>query len=263
MKLTHVIGLAFLLSLWAMPLTAQEEKRGDLWEVQVLEVDPAKVMEFETMVKKIVQLANTNKVSPDYSWHFWSEGLNYIVANPLPNFASFDDPSAWMRQFGEEGSQQLAELFPRMEKEVGLRGTSREILEVVPTWNHTPENMGEFGYGTLYSFWVKPGHNEAFSELAGDFAKAWKQMEYPYMVSGYRTHFGNTAKVDFVVFYDHPAKFMGEHGFSETAQRAGQGEHYEKLLGKLMQHIDNMEISHMRYHPDLSYTGPGNASTSN
>lgn len=264
MKLNYLFFLgAFLcLCLSATSLTAQEEEQGQLWEVQALQIAPDKAMKFETMVNDIVQLAAAQKVSSDYRWHFWSEGFNYTVVNPVANFAAFDDPEAWMRQFGEEGGKKLGELFQRMEQEVGMHAGTREVIEQVPAWTYSPAEMKDFTYGTLYSFWVKPGQGEAFSELAGEFAKAWKDMKYPYLVSGYRTHMGDVGKVDFVVFYDDPAKFMGDNSFSKVAERAGHGDHYQKLLGKLTMHIDDMRISYMQYHPKMSYMGVPEASVS-
>ena len=262
MKPKEIIALLAIGCLMAGTALAQQEQqeRGQLWELEVLEVPPEKAMTFEEGVKEVVKLAGEHGVGSDYAWHFWSHGFDYLIASPISDFAAFDDPMAWMRQFGEEGGKELGEVFKRMDEEVGVKASTREIREQVPGWTYKLEGVPQHTYSTLYTFRLKPGKAEAFGDLAAEFVQAWTDMDYPYAISGFRTHFGNVGKVDFLIFYDDPSAFWGENSFEKVAERAGHAERYQQLLGKLAQHIDDMEVSLVEYHPELSYSGPATGS---
>lgn len=256
MKPKPIIALLAICCLTAGTALAQNNERGQLWKVEVLEVPPDKAMTFEEGAKEIVKLAGEQDVGSDYAWHFWSDGFDYVVVNEIPDFAAFDDPTAWMRQFGEEGGKQLGEVFKRMDEEVGVKASMREIIEQVPEWTYEPEGAPQPAYGTLYTFRLKPGKAEAFGDLAAEFVQAWTDMDYPYAIHGHRTHLGDVGKVDFLIFYDDRSAFMGENNVEKVAERAGHAERYQQLLGKLTQHIDDMEMSLVEYHPEMSYSGP-------
>ena len=256
MNLKHIIPLLLSCLVITFTALAQEQERGQLLELSMMQIAPDKVVQFEEMAKETVALAQQNKIAADYGWNMLSDGFTYILVNRLANMATLDDPMMWMSQFTEENQQKLGEIFQKMDKAGVVQSSNRVLVEQLPSWSYAPKTPGQGGFATVYTFKVKPGHMAAFEALPAEFIKVYQEMNYPYEMDGHRTHFGETNKFDFVFFYDDRSKFMGENDPVQFAQRAGKGEQYQQLLAQLREHIDGMEVRHPVHHPELSYWGP-------
>lgn len=235
-----------------------QEERGPLWEVQVLEVPPARVRAFQDAARGIVESATRAGVGADYGWHMWSSGFDYVVASPISSFAAFDDPEAWMRQFGEEEGGRLREIFAQMENEIGVRPTSREVLEMVPAWTYDATDSPAPRFGAMYTLTLAPGSYEAFDALLPELVALIQEMGYRYDILGYRTHFGDVGNVHFLIPHDNPASFFGDESFEAAASRADRVDRYHTLLRRLNETIDDLEMNLYEYHADLSYTAAAN-----
>ena len=248
-----------LAALVAGPTHAQESEaeRGQLWEVVHMEVPPEKGPAYEEVIQDLVQLAGEQGVGPDYAWHYWANGFDYLMAYPMENFSAFDDPMAFVRQLGEEGGQRLEALHRRIHDEAGAKPTRIEVHEAVPGWGYEPEGgwPDSLTYAMRYTFELKPERMDAVGELAKEFVGAWEAMDYPHPISGYRTWIGEVDKVRFLFFIDDPSAFMGSESPMAVAERAGQGERYGALLEEMATYIEAMEEDLIAYRPEMSYTG--------
>ncbi len=241
---------------------AQESERGQLWEVQTLEVMPGDIPAFQEIAAEIVAASGMANMSADYGWYFWSYDNHFVLSSPAESMADYDDPGDWMRQFAEneEAQKKVQAAFQRMEKDVQVRPLRREVLEEVTGWVYEAENAPETGGGMLYTFREKPGEYEAFNAVMDDYAKFWGKINYPYDVYAYRPMMGEVGVTHVLIPYDNRSMFYGENSIEGVAERAGMSDMNNELLGRLMQSVESWESQDMTFHLDMSYTGPSTGS---
>jgi len=254
-SLTLLFALALAL---AGPLSAQEGL-GQLWEVQTIEVRPDHIDEFMEVVGKIHQAAEASSLAGEYGWHIWVDGFDVIIASPASNMASFDDPTAWVREFqGTPGEAILNEAMEAM-GDIAATPASREIWEVVEDWSWSPETapFEQPGHAELFEFWVRPGKMEEFQEVAKEIAAFAGRSGGVYPMTGYRFQFGEVGRAAFIVFLDDWASYYGPNSMESRIAGTPAAAEWEDILTRLRDCITDFDKTQIDYVADLSYTGPG------
>jgi hypothetical protein len=257
MKVRFSALLTALALLVVSPLYAQEEM-GQLWDVQTVKVRPDHMDEFMGAVGKIYQAAEASDLSAEYGWHIWVDGFDVVIASPTPNMAAFDDPMAWMRQFeGTPGQEALNEAMEMM-GDIAAQPVSREVWEVVDDWSYSPETppFERPGHAELFEFWMKPGMQEDFQELAKEIAAFVGEHGAGYPMTGYRFQFGDVGRAAFIVFLDDWGAYYGPNAMDKKIAGTPAEEEWEAIMTRFRDCITDFEKTQIDYVPDLSYTGP-------
>jgi hypothetical protein len=245
----------------ALPATVYaQEEGGQLWDVQVMSVQPADMMEFMATAGRVKAAAEAANLGAEYGWYLWVRGFDVAIASMAPNMATFDDPEAWMRAFqGTPGEAMVQEAMNKFMTQISIQSGEREALQEVPAWSYEPATPAfetpSFAY--RHDFWIAPGKGDAFDQVARKIAAFSKANEGHYPVTAYRTRFGDTGRVTFLVFVDNWADFYGENSMERKIQGTPSAQEWEGILGELFDCLSAYEGSQMEYHAELSYTGPG------
>jgi hypothetical protein len=133
------------------------------------------------------------------------------------------------------------------------------VFEHVEAWSYAPADstFEEPSFAERHDFWVKPGMNEAFEEVVKSIMAFQAELGSPYPVNGYRTQFGDTGRITFLVTNDGWADFYGKNSMEARLEATGKGAKWEAIMAELRDCITAYESSHMEYIADLSYSRPG------
>ena len=256
MNLKFVFSLVFSLGLFAGLSTAQDSQPGQLLEIQQMEVQPEQIGTFVQIAVEIAEIAKASKLPAKHSFHFWSAGNDFYVASPHANFAALDSPNAWLDALGEEGKQKVMAAFERLEKEVTMRPVARNFIRENPEWGYQPAEPMPYTAGTLYKFWVKSDQWEAFDAMIDTWQELWKAIDFPYAAAAYQPQTGEGGTVEVMIFHDGLANYMGVNSAGALARKAGKQELRQKAQQELNSCINDLEMTHMTFHPNMSYSGP-------
>lgn len=248
-----ILGLLFAGIAFPVSAMAQDgPQRGQLMELTTFNVEPSQAPAFEAAVKQVVKAATDAKAKS--AWHFWTEGWRYVLAYPVPNFAYFDDPLAFQKQFagtpGEAGFQQAMQEMTAL----AVRVSSTELVESVPGWEYEPATAPQqFYFGQVHEFWVKPGKNEQFNALVKEIMAFFAEVGYSYEVIGHRVHFGDPGRAAFITLVDDMSEYYGAKSLERLAQQRGAAQKWQGLVGRLAALIDRSDDTSIRYRSDLSF----------
>lgn len=256
MKSRLIVG-ALLLPL-LVPLTgaAQEgSERGQLFWVETIEVQPSDAMGYEAVVAKVVKAAGEAGLSTDYKWAFWRDLYTYTLVFPISNFAYWDDPNQWERQFeGTPGEQALEDAFAEFST-LNARTVSSEVIEEVADWSYAPAAAvaDELNLAHVDELWIKPGKQQEFGELIEEFGAFFGEVGYRYPVDGHRVHFGDTGRAIFVTFYDSKEAYYGANSLDRLIAEKGAGEKWGDLLERLSAVMVGMEHGDAEMQAGMTY----------
>ena len=228
--------------------------REQLLEIQVMSVHPSAVDAFEVAVAKMVATAEAAGLDGAFGWQTWTDFFEYTVVSSHENFAEFDDPEAWVRQF--TGTEQESTVLAALEgfEALNVRALSRDVIEAESGWSYAPETVIEQASGAeIIEVWITPGKFEAFDEVTARAVAFYEQVGYPYAFTGYSTHFGNTSRMAFVTFFDDMASYVGDNRIEQLAAAAGRTDEWSDILDDFRQVTDDVQRSFQEYRPDLSY----------
>ncbi len=248
--LTALIAILFI----AVAAPAQEmEERGQLAELVQFRIDPAHTQAWEAAFAKITEAAQTAGLADEERWSVSQDGNEYILYYPVPNMAYFDDPTQFMRKFeGTPGEALLMEGFGEIDAiphQVQL-----EVVEAVPGWAYEPAEPGASHtmFGHVTSFWLKPGMNETFGKLVGEFYGFFEEIGYGYTITGHRVRFGDVQRVDFVSWYDDPGAYHGSQSYMSLVESKEMTERWGELIEKLNETISRVEERNLQWKPEMS-----------
>jgi hypothetical protein len=260
MKTRAILSPLLLLLLLPVAVRAQEEdyQRGKLMYVQTVKVTPAHAAAYEAAVGKIVKAAEMAKLGPGYKWAFMNDMFTYTLVYPFSDFAYWDDPEQWMRQFkGTEGEATLQEAFQEFGK-LDTRVVMSEVVEHVEDWSYQPEKTREDATMAHFTeFWLKSGKEEQFTEVTKEIMGFFKKLGYGYEVSGHRVHFGDTDRRVFVTWYDDRGSFYGANSLDALIEKKGMGEKWGELMSRMSElivdgdHSDSELKQAMTYWPEM------------
>lgn len=254
---------AFLVAALALPVAAlaQEHEQGahkKLVQVITWQVQPDQMDEWEAAIKQIVEAAQAANVSEDYGWSFYSSTSNYTLVYPIANYAYFDDPMQWMRQFeGTEGDAKLKTAMASINS-IDHRVINEEIAEHKLDWSYMPgddfeQKLAEHKFTHIDEFWVRPGKSEEFGEVIKEYVAFFAEIGYGYPILGHEMKFGQSGRAVFVTVVDDLSDFYGASSFQQTAINANATDRMEALWAKLTPTIDKWEHGDETYRPELTY----------
>ena len=249
-------ALAWSVLLLAVPAAAQEEapEFGQLYEIFTWNVPPSVTPEWRRNAAKLVEAAEAANISD--SWYMYSGASSFTLVYPIENYAALDDPMAFMRQFqGTEGEALFQEAMGALQK-LDVRPGMAEIQERVDDWSYEPEGMeAPPSWAHVDDYWVMPGQQEAFGELAEEFVAFLEAIGYPYAVDAHRTHFGKVGRVTVVTFVDDLASFYGENDLRRLVEAAGAEAEWRALVERFAPLVYKIEQRNVRLEPELTYVG--------
>ena len=259
---------ALLIAALAVPAAAlaqeaeYEMKNESLVQVMTWEVAPDQTDEWEAAVKQIVDAAKAANLAHEYGWTFYSHNNDYTLIYPVANFAYFDDPMQWIRQFeGTEGNEALQAAMGTMGT-IDHRVLNEEIAVHKMDWSYMPGDMADFQQKIanhknveVLEFWIRPGKNEEFSGIVKEYMTFFKDIGYAYPIMGHDTKFGQSGRAVFVTTIDDLSEFYGANSFQQTAANANATDRMEELWARFATTIDDWDQTIMRYRPELEYWG--------
>jgi len=239
---------------------AQEPERGQLYDVSVMKVSPDNIDEFMETVGMIRAAAEAADLAPEWGWQIWVSNFEVAVVVPAEDMASFDDEEAWLRAYaGTPGEEMLAEAFGRMEAEVAVLSTTREVWELEEAWSYVPAEGGitALGFAEMFEFWVKPGMQAAFEEVSAEVGEFLGELGGPYPVNAFRPIFGDVGRVVYTAFHDGWADFYGPQSMEAGLAAAGKTGEWEAIMNRYRDCISDSKSSQWAYMADLSYPAAG------
>jgi len=254
---TRAILFSFLTALLvplSLPAQEDEDERGQLLFIQVIDVMPEDVMAYENAMSTVVKAAGAAQLSEGFKWSIWNDDFTYTLVFPIKEYAYFDTPDQWMKQFeGTAGEAVLQEAFQAF-SEVDMRVRSTEIVEHVEDWTYSPPTPVEGAdYAHVHSFRIKPNQDEAFGEVIKDISAFFGDLDYPYALAGHRTHFGDSGLATFVIWHDDPGAYHGANNIDNLVEKKMMGDRWSELMGRLAKTILGSQHGDQEYKPELSY----------
>jgi len=256
---------AFLVAALVLPVAARaqeyEHAQGkEMVQLITWQVQPDQMDEWEAAIKQIVEAAQAANLTEGYGWSFYSGTTDYTLVYPIANYAYFDDPMQWMRQFeGTEGDATLKTAMASINS-IEHRVINEEIAEGKLDWSYMPGDMadfkqkiGEHKFVHLDEFWVRPGKSEEFSEVIKEYMTFFNDIGYAYPIMGHETKFGESGRAVFVTVVDELSDFYGANSFRQTAINADATDRMQALWAKLTPTFDKWERSDKTYEPELTY----------
>ncbi len=251
---------AVFLALAASALPAQESEGGQLWQVRTWRIAPEHVITFTQAIGQMVEAAKQANLAPEWGWVVWSDFPNFTVVNPMPNMAALDDQGAWTRQFEGTPGQATLEAAMQSLEPVISRITEHEIMEPVPAWSYAPEGGADWQTtgAEVLEYWVKPGKMEQFEQHVGEFMAMFKEMNYPYPISGNRVRMGETDKRTWVIFYDSRENYYGKNSTDRLLEQHGLAERWQQNSAGMLSTIADHRNMTLTYAENMSYQPEGN-----
>lgn len=247
--------VAFALALPAI-VSAQEAERGPLFQVITWEVQPDQMDDWKGTVEKIVAAAEAANLSADYKWAFWSSTNHYTLVYPIANFAYFDDPDQWLRQFaGTPGDEMVKTAFAEFANYNAVV-ISEEISERKAAWGYQPAgaSTGFFPHIHLDNFWIRPGQDEAFDALIPEFMAMFEKIGYAYPIFGHMMRFGDTDRAVFVTaITDDLGSYYGPNSLEGAVAAANAGAEWGVLVERLQATIRKWKHSDRDFEPSMTY----------
>jgi hypothetical protein len=257
---TPLIALLALTLIAPQAVQAQEAERGQLYEVAIWKVSPDNIDEFMEAVGMMRAAAVAANLGPEWGWQIWLRDFEVGVVSTVENMAAFDDEGAWMRAYaGTPGEEMLNAAMEKFEAEVTATPASREVWELEEAWSYVPGEAGVevVGFAEMFEFWIKPGMEAAFEELAGEMGGFLTELDGPYPVNGFRTLMGDVAKITFVAQHDGWSDYYGPESLEAGLAESGMGGEWEVLMERLRDCVTESRTSQMTLFADGSYAGPG------
>ena len=245
----------FCLMLATQAVAQEAPERGQLYNVELIKVDPSQVAEFEASVEMFIEAAQQADVSSDFSWYTFVDHFTYAFASPVPDMASFDDPMAMMRQFQDTPGQATLEAAEARFNQLDYQVLSREVYERVADWSYAPENAEQPGFAEVFDVWFKPNKSAEFDAVIKDIVAFFADLGYAYEMSGYRIHFGDSGRASFHFGYASPGPYFGENSLEGLMEEKGAGEEWESLIARFADVVIDEKSFRLMYRPGLSYTG--------
>lgn len=249
----------FLLGFTA-PALAQEEERGQLYEVSIMKINPADIEAFLGIVGKVRAAAEAAGLSAEYGWQTWMRDFEVGIVSTLENMAMLDDEEAWMRAFvGTPGEEMLAAAFAEFETMGAATPLTREVWEHEAAWSYDPADpsITETTNAAVLEFWVKPGMEAEFEEAAAEVGAFLNKLGGPYPINAFRTVMGDVGKVTWATFHDGWADYYGVNSSEAVIAEAGLTEEWQAVVEKFLPCITDSRSSQMEFLADLSYAGTG------
>jgi len=240
----------------ATQAVAQEApERGQLFNVELIKVEPSQAAEFEASIEMFKDAAQQAGISSDFSWFIWVDHFTYALASPVPDMASFDDPMAMMRQFQGTPGQATMEAAEARFNQLDYQVVSREVIERVADWGYAPENAESPGFAEIIDVWFKPNKSAEFDAVIKEIMTFFADLGYPYEVRGYRVHFGDSGRASFHFRYASPGPYFGENSLESLMEEKGGGEEWQSLIARFVDVVIDETSVRWTYRPELSFTG--------
>jgi hypothetical protein len=235
---------------------AQEEgyERGDLLYVQTIKVMPTDARAYEAVMVKMAEAAELAGLSDEYGWTFMNTAFTYTMVFPFEDFAHWDDPQQWLRQFqGTEGEAILQDAIQEFHR-LDTRVAASEVLEHVKEWSYEPEAaVGTMAFANITEFWLKPGREPQYGELVKDVVAVLEEIDYPYAVTGHRVHFGDSGRTVFVTWYDDRASYYGVNSLDRLLIEKEAMGRWGELLSRLPELVLDVSDRDATIKPRMSY----------
>ncbi len=264
MKTRAILGTALVAFLLAPAASLAQEgyERGDLLFIETIKVMPKDAQAYEATMAKVVEAAQLANMGADYKWAFMNKGFTYTLVYPFKNMAYWDDPQQWMRAFqGTPGEAKLNEAFGEY-NQLSMRTVSAEVVEHVKDWSYDPAMaMQDAMLAHVVSFWLMSGQQEQFNEVTKEIMAFFKEVGYPYSISGHRTLFGDTDRATFVIWYNDRGAFYGANSLDKLVEKKGMGEKWGALMGRLAEVVIDHDSGDMDYKPNMSHWPEAQAAT--
>jgi hypothetical protein len=260
MKIRFVPLLALLLLGTTIPAQAQEEERGQLYEVSIMKVNPADMWDFMAVVGEVRQAAEAAALPAEYGWQIWVRDFEVGIVGPLENMGQLDDEEAWMRAFADTpGEAMLTAAFEKFQTMGAATPVSREIWEHETAWSYAPADtaMEAITSAAMLEFWIKPGMEEEFEAVAAEVGAFLNRLAGPYPVNAFRTVIGGVGKVTWATFHDGWADYYGVNSSQAAMAEAGMTEEWQAIVERFAPCITDSRSSQMEFVADASYAGPG------
>lgn len=245
------------------PALAQEDAPVEYTVVSSLEVAPPDRAAFTDAVRSFREAAEAAGLDARYRWDVYNRDNTFYIVSWRESMAAFDDPEAFMRAF--EGTPQ-AEAVQRVVRSFqDLHVTAKtSVSRPVPEWSYMPENAavqeGQHAGVYVISNWLGATSEEAFDGSTREIMRMLGEMGYPYPVFTSRVMFGDET-IDFVIPFDTPGNFWGQHSLPAHLEQSGMGDAWESHMrdrGALLADTESMmafRMPELSYRPDLAMTG--------
>lgn len=259
MKIRFAPLLALFLLALTTPALAQEE-RGQLYEVSIMKVNPGDIQAFMELVGQVRAAAEAAGLSAEYGWQTWVRDFEIGIVSTLENMAALDDEQAWMRAFaGTPGEEMLTSAFEKIQAMGAATPLTREVWEHEAAWGYAPAEpaMEAITSAAMLEFWIKPGMEAQFEEVAAEVGTLLTELGGPYPVNAFRTVIGDVSKVTWATFHDGWADYYGANSAEAAMAEAGMTEEWQAMVEKFLPCITDSRSSQMEYAADVSYSGPG------
>ncbi len=219
------------------------------------EVEPSNVIEYEQVVGEMIELLGANNVDPaKVGWSAIVGEMGYTYVVPLEDgFASMSTMKADWEQATASLSENWKELTDRANKLVTSTSMHHSVWRT--DLSYSPENprikgdeIGHVGYTFIY---VKPGHQEHFETVCGEFASLYASHNIRQPWNVYQSITGEDLPLYVIGF---PAKSALDLAQTRNDIHETINAEAEELFGTVMNMTRRFEHKEADVRRDLSYS---------
>lgn len=237
------------------PAAAQEDADPGYTVVTTLEVAPPDRAAFTDAVRTVRDAAEAAGLGAEFRWEIYNRDDTFYFVSWRESMASFDDPEAFMRQF--EGTPHAQTIRGAMQSFEKLRvKASSSVSRALPEWSYVPESpaveAGRHAGVYVISNRIGSASEAAFGESTQGIMRMLGEMGYPYPVYASRVMLGEEA-VEFVIPFDTPGNFWGQHSLPAHLEQSGMGEAWESHMRERGSMLLDTESMMAFFMPELSY----------
>jgi hypothetical protein len=246
------IGVAWSIGVHGQaPQGTQQGPAPARFIVTTTQVKPEMVTAYQELIQNEA-IPALKKAGVPWRWTFGTgpvgPGFTYVTAQPIPNYASFDQGPAILRALGQEGAAKYnAKLRPML---VSTNSVIQTLIAnaSLQSFSQTPPPLV-----TIQTLQLLPGKGPEFATITStEFLPALKKAgATDYWV--FATNFGGSGGERTIVS---PASKFADFDQGPPIVRALGAEAAQKLTQKRNALTTRSEITIMRFLPNLSYGAP-------
>lgn len=252
MRRTFTWAGALLLTMGIVSAAPAQTADVQRVHLEVFRVPTDQMEAFEEVAATIVEAAEQAELSPDFGWWFYQDGPRYTVVSPVKSMGQFDDPEYWIRAF--EGTPGEATLAAAMEEYGKLTArVQTSVIQGSGDWSYRPASPRESKFARVMLARVKPSMQTAFDRNVRAWMKALREVGYPYRIDVHRTLIVEAGLSHIVIHHDDMAAIHGEGAVPAVFEKAGRSSDYERLIGELMECLEDYRWEDHTFRPDISY----------
>jgi hypothetical protein len=255
-----LLTLLTLFSVLPLSIQAQEAELGPLTEVAIVKVDPGTLEDYLEVVGMVREAAAAANLDAQWGWQVWLRDFEVgIVSSVTDHALLFDDQAFWRALEGTAGEAMMAAALEKYEADVKTIPVSREVWEFEADWSYMPTEPGfeEPGFADMMEFWVKPGMEAEFEEMAVEVRDFLVRLGGPYPVNTFRPWFGDVGRMVYVVFLDDWSEYYGPSSMEAGIAASGLAEEWQALTARYMECLVDSRSSRWTFMSELSYQGSG------